>query len=244
VIRRDRHTPAFPAEIERRQPCDGVLVLRMDLAHPTLDEAWAREILSPEEARRADGYLQPEDRARARASRALTRTVLAAWTASAPGDLDFETGAHGKPRLKGGGPLFSISHSVDRLLVAVSDGPDVGVDVEMRRTSRDFDAAARFVFGAEDLEAIDPLEDDVRVRAILRVWTAKEAALKAIGAGLQRPMRDVALGEALATIGIEAWEPGVALVGDRAIALHDISAADDIACLAVLARPPRKKRAR
>lgn len=66
----------------------------------------------------------------------------------------------GKPSLEGG-PHFSISHSVSRVAVALSEHHDVGLDVED--------------VGTHGLS-----------RAELERWTAVEATLKALGAGLRR----------------------------------------------------------
>jgi hypothetical protein len=65
--------------------------------------------------------------------------------------------AGGKPWLEGG-PWFSISHSTTRVAVAVCERCEVGLDIE------DADGA-----GARELER----------------WTAIEAVLKAVGAGLR-----------------------------------------------------------
>lgn len=66
----------------------------------------------------------------------------------------------GKPQVEGG-PWFSVSHSGARVAVALSDRCEVGFDVE-------------------DLDG--PQAD----RARLERWTATEAALKAVGAGIRR----------------------------------------------------------
>jgi phosphopantetheinyl transferase len=78
----------------------------------------------------------------------------------------------GKPSLNGG-PWFSISHSATRVAVAVSDQCELGLDLEdLAVHGKDQDALAR--------------------------WTAIEAALKAMGAGL-RQSPDVSLSPDLAT---------------------------------------------
>jgi hypothetical protein len=81
----------------------------------------------------------------------------------------------GKPSADGG-PWFSISHSATRVAVAVSDRCDVGLDLE--------DVPAH---------GVDPVT--------LERWTAIEATLKAVGAGL-RQSREVSLSPDLATADI------------------------------------------
>jgi phosphopantetheinyl transferase len=78
-----------------------------------------------------------------------------------PGQLRFP--APGKPVLVGG-PCFSVSHSATTVAVAVSDDFEVGLDLE-------------------DTPAVVPDSVDATLR--LQRWTAIEAALKAVGAGLE-----------------------------------------------------------
>jgi phosphopantetheinyl transferase len=78
--------------------------------------------------------------------------------ASDPSRLRFPEGA--KPFLEGG-PHFSISHSSGRVAVALSERHELGLDIE--------DVGAHG-----------------RSRAELERWTAVEASLKALGAGLRQ----------------------------------------------------------
>lgn len=79
----------------------------------------------------------------------------------APGQLEFPAG--GKPRLTGG-PCFSVAHSATRVAVAISDDCEVGLDLE---------------------DAVEAASEDARATLRLQRWAAIEAALKAVGAGLQ-----------------------------------------------------------
>jgi len=104
--------------------------------------------------------------------------------------------AHGKPQVVvDGAPSgllqFSLSHSESVAVVAVAIGARVGVDVEVERPRGRLDALAARVLASEayadwlDLPASDQL------RSFLEQWTAKEAYLKAIGAGITVSLRDV-----------------------------------------------------
>jgi phosphopantetheinyl transferase len=79
----------------------------------------------------------------------------------------------GKPRCEGG-PWFSIAHTRARVVCAISEGVDPGVDIESVATTA-----------------------SVEERDTLRRWTATEAALKAAGLG----MRNVAQVRLDATLG-------------------------------------------
>ena len=76
-------------------------------------------------------------------------------------------------------------------MVAIARGGVVGVDVETRRNRRHLDRlAARSMTPAEH-ERWQREPEPERLDAFLRLWTAKEAYLKATGHGLVRPMRSV-----------------------------------------------------
>lgn len=223
----------LPGEIARLHPAQGVVLRRFDLASAEIDPQWAASLIDAEEAGRAARYLREDQQARARASRALLRSCLAPLVGRSPEMLSFEIGPHGKPSLRGG-PEFSVSHSTDRFLVAVSERGEIGVDVELPATPRNLDAAARFALSPDEAAALAALAETVRARAMLRIWTAKEAALKALGVGMQKPMRALLLApEGIAGLGAPFWRPVAAEIEDQRLALSDVSVADDVACLAL-----------
>jgi 4'-phosphopantetheinyl transferase len=232
-VTRTNEDDVLPGEIARLHPAQGVVLRRFDLGSPEIDPVWAASLLDAEETARAARYVRPDQQARARASRALLRSCLAPLIGRAPDALHFAIGEHGKPSLTGG-PEFSVSHSADRFLVAVSEHGELGVDVELPATPRNLDAAARWAFTSDEVAALDRLDEIIRKRAFLRVWTAKEAALKALGVGLQKPMRTLSLApEGLDRLGDAFWRPATIATEAERMALTDVSVQDDIACLAL-----------
>ena len=108
--------------------------------------------------------------------------------------------AHGRPEVTspadafGFGPIrFSLSHSESVAVIAVATGVRVGVDVEFVRPRARLDALAARVLGPEEHAGWLDLEPAAQLRGFLERWTAKEAYLKAIGAGITVPMRDIPL---------------------------------------------------
>lgn len=94
----------------------------------------------------------------------------------------------GKPYLKNHPHIhFSLSHSGSWAVCAVGDEP-LGVDVELPRCT--IEIAKRF-FRPDELPETEDSDQ------LLRLWTAKEAFLKAIGTGLTVPPNSfrVVLGE-------------------------------------------------
>ncbi len=85
---------------------------------------------------------------------------------------------HGKPFLPDG-PFFSISHCKEGIAVAVDEKP-VGIDIEgIRRADRDLIAR---VMNKGEQEQITNAADPARM--FTRLWTQKEAVVKAQGVGI------------------------------------------------------------
>lgn len=112
-----------------------------------------------------------------------------AWVSSrlgcAPGALALHRDAHGRPRLEPGhGADLGWSHSGDGLLVACGQGMVLGVDLEREhQRPRALELARRF-FHARESAWLEAQAEAARSVAFLRLWTAKEAVLKAHGRGL------------------------------------------------------------
>jgi 4'-phosphopantetheinyl transferase len=94
-----------------------------------------------------------------------------------------------------GAPDFNLSHSGAWALVAVAPkGSRVGVDVERIRADLDCLAMAGSMYQPEEVERLRREGPDARHAAYFRLWTAKEACVKAAGVGLAG-LRDVLVTE-------------------------------------------------
>lgn len=81
---------------------------------------------------------------------------------------------HGKPYIEGG-PYFSISHCKEGIAVAIDDQP-IGIDIEAIRPVKE-DLIER-VMNEEERVGMDD-------RKFTRLWTRKEAVVKAQGVGIR-----------------------------------------------------------
>jgi len=149
-----------------------------------------RRVLSPEETRRAERFRVEAAARRFIAARAALRSVLGRTTGTDPADITFAFGEHGKPRLSGGGPCFNASDTGNFVVVAVTT-TEVGIDIELVRSLRRRDRLARRICTKRELDALTRFPEEQRDAALLRLWTCKEAALKAIGTGLPGGARNV-----------------------------------------------------
>ncbi|MFO1361047.1 MAG: 4'-phosphopantetheinyl transferase superfamily protein [Burkholderiales bacterium] len=177
-----------------------VHVWRIDLAG--LRGAAALATLSDAERARAGRFRFPGDRDRFVASHAALRAILASCVDAAPAALSFGESVHGKPFVAapaaGRALRFSLSHSGDVALVAVSRGLEVGVDVERVRALDDLEGFAARYFSPRECAALAQIAASDRLRAFFETWTLKEAYLKACGDGLARALDafDVTVGAA------------------------------------------------
>ncbi len=174
----ERGVPAGLPDLPRGE----VQVHHLDLtapAPPFVVEAH----LSAEERRRAGDYLSPSARAHFVTVRCALRVLLARHLRVAPAQVPLTAGPHGKPAVAGGaGRLtFSVTHTDGLALLAVTRGRAVGVDAERVRPHADLRAVADRFFTPRERAALAAWPD---AQAFYRVWTRREAALKATGAGL------------------------------------------------------------
>ena len=111
--------------------------------------------------------------------------LLAAYVGCAEADLRFEQGEHGKPSLRAPASLeFNLSHSGGALLVAISRSQPLGGDLEILSRQRPGLELARRFFDPAEADALARLEPPRQQSAFLKVWSCKEAVLKALGHGL------------------------------------------------------------
>lgn len=123
------------------------------------------------------------------AARALLRRTLSqARPDVAPDDWRFERDDQGKPHIAPGLPPLSFSLTHCRGLAACAVAPaeiDVGVDAEpLDRRVEPLRLARRFFTGQEADGLAAMTDDDARRGAFLKLWTLKEATVKALGTGI------------------------------------------------------------
>jgi len=178
--------PALPAF---RSPAPGEIALWLvDLAASDDRNGTVGRWLSEEERDRAARFQFERDRRAYALSRSALRAVLAASLGLKPDRLELVYGLQGKPHLAphhGSGELhFNLSHSGTWALIALARGAAVGVDVEHIRPVNEFAQIAERFFAPTERAAIERHRADQQLRAFFRVWTRKEACLKATGRGL------------------------------------------------------------
>ncbi|MER5646780.1 4'-phosphopantetheinyl transferase superfamily protein [Streptosporangium sp. NPDC002524] len=198
---RDRRATSG-ARVPRLRPdppyAGGVRVWRVELDRPAgATLGW--RLLSGAERERALALADPVERRRYVVAHVALRTVLGGLCGVPADRLAFGRDGSGRPCLlsPGGRPVpdFNLSHSDAWALVAVAPpGARVGVDVERVRAGFDHLEMARRFYQPEEVARLPAEGPD----GFFRLWTAKEAYIKASGAGLAG-MSDVLVREESAT---------------------------------------------
>lgn len=113
------------------------------------------------------------------------RGLIAAYLGCAVDAVRLRLGEHGKPFLADPQAFeFNLSHSGGALLVGIAREQALGVDVETPRKTRPVLDLARRFFAAEEAAALAGLDEAQRQIAFLRLWSCKEAVVKALGSGI------------------------------------------------------------
>jgi 4'-phosphopantetheinyl transferase len=144
--------------------------------------------LAADERARADRYRTPELRRRFVVARVLLRRLLKAYAPPHSSGLRIGYGVNGKPCLLDLPDLrFNVSHTGDVAMYAIALEGEVGIDIEATRREVDVSGVARQAFSPRERDVLAALGPDARRDAFFRIWTRKEAYVKARGEGLSYP---------------------------------------------------------
>lgn len=215
---------------------DEVHIWSVDLSAAARAKARA-DVLSPEETTRfASG--DAADRERLTVTRVALRELLGGYLGIDPADVGLTAGTT-KPALAGGELEFNVAHTDGLALIAVATVP-VGVDVERVEpvAADEFADLVEFVLTAGEHDELERLPEPERIDVYYRVWTRKEAYIKATGEGIAgRPLPEVVVGVTEAAL---IAVTGVAEAALRAWSVRDVAVpAGYVASVVVHHRDPR-----
>jgi 4'-phosphopantetheinyl transferase len=147
-------------------------------------------VLTEDERVRAARLRSETVRQRFVAGRAALRTILSRYAACPPSQLILGHGEHGKPYLRWPHVKlkFNLSHSGGLALAAVSDGIELGIDVEAIHPLAEMDTIMTHYFSAAEKEQLDRLPAFQKPEGFFNAWTRKEAYVKGTGGGFSLPL--------------------------------------------------------
>jgi len=152
-----------------------------------------REILEPAEREREPRFYFAADRRRYLVTRALVRTVLARYMPVAPPDWRFAANAYGRPEIatpqgRRAGLSFNVSHTRHLIVLGVTRGRALGVDVENVGRREAVTDVARHYFAPVEVSALARVPAAQQRHRFFEYWTFKESYIKARGMGLSLPL--------------------------------------------------------
>jgi len=151
--------------------------------------------LDQDERARAARFHFERDRRRFMAGRGLLRQILASYLDLAPIEVRFGYTANGKPYLPAHSELrFNVSHSADTLVAAVARDRHLGVDVEVLPLDAADAGVADLVFCGFERAALEGTDATEYSRMFARLWTRKEAYIKADGRGMTLQLNHIDVG--------------------------------------------------
>lgn len=195
------------------QPSPDTIHLANDTVHVWLASLrWsARQIevmqagLSSREILRAQRFVQHRDADRYTVSHAILRKLLGRYLGVEPDTIGYSYNDYGKPYMQ---PVadhsdviyFNMAYSQDLALYAFTRGnPALGIDIEHLRSDIDCQQLAQSVFTADEYTRLCQLADADRYRAFFKIWTRKEAYVKAQGQGLSLGLDSFDVSHAIGT---------------------------------------------
>jgi 4'-phosphopantetheinyl transferase len=189
-----------------------VWIIPLDL--PPEVAARCRKVLDDRERERAVAFLNARDRQRYTVGHGALRILTARELRVRPAVLRWELGPYGKPELAApwSGLSTSLSHSADLVAVAITVGRAVGIDIQHLVPRLDVVAmSARFYPPAEAVYVATGRDASARADRFTRLWSRKEAVVKAAGGRLWPNLRIAVLGRDVVSC---AEPPGAHQVAD------------------------------
>jgi 4'-phosphopantetheinyl transferase len=152
-----------------------------------------RELLDGAEKEQEPRFYFERDRRRYLITRALVRTVLSRYLSIDPRECIFSTNTYGRPEIVNAEARqaclsFNLSHTHSLIVLGVTRGRALGVDVEnVRVREAAIDVADRY-FAPREAAALAGTPPDQQQYRFFEYWTFKESYIKARGMGLSLPL--------------------------------------------------------
>ncbi len=114
------------------------------------------------------------------------RLILGELVNEQPEKLRIAKSEHGKPYLVDfPGLEFNLSHTADHFAIAATHNCLLGVDIEACKSRANFIGLVNKCFAYEEKIYWQQLPESARITEFYRLWTRKEAFVKATGQGIQ-----------------------------------------------------------
>lgn len=201
-----------------------------------LDKDWhtLSSILSTDEQARANSYRFEHLKHRYIMGRSALRKLLGRYLNCSPISIRFSYNDYGKPSLSDNNSdiQFNVSRSQNIMLCAFVLNSEVGIDIEAINPNIDFAAISQSFFSEQERKALHEIDKNAIDRAFFRIWSRKEAYIKALGKGLSYPLQQFSVSLENNSAGIIEYQD--LINEDKCWQIYDIEIENDYSAALVI----------
>jgi len=149
-----------------------------------------KDVLSADERERAISFKLQNDQIHFIIRHYLLRIILSKYCDYLADEITFRYDTHKKPafnmpeyrKIK-----FNMSFSHDLMLVAINKHNDIGIDIEKVHDINDLESVAVNNFSSKEFKYLNSSSE--KINTFFKIWTRKEAFIKATGKGMYYPLK-------------------------------------------------------
>ncbi|HQR94691.1 MAG TPA: 4'-phosphopantetheinyl transferase superfamily protein, partial [Sediminibacterium sp.] len=148
-------------------------------------------LLNEAEIKRAQSYHQLKDSQRFIIARGILKKLASQYLSIPPNEIEINIGTNKKPFIGSNTSIkldYNISHSGNWIVIAFGFG-SIGIDVEQINHSFNYDAILAACFNVEEQKFIQQKPNSTEL--FYRLWTRKEAFVKATSKGLDNNLPQI-----------------------------------------------------
>jgi 4'-phosphopantetheinyl transferase len=196
-------TDEFPEIIQFSASAPPLVPAQLQLMVASLDDLARHQeraiaVIDSEEQARADRFINPSHGDNYRLVRGTLRLCLADYLGLPAESIRFITNQYGKPEVapeqNQSAVHFNLSHSHRMAAFSFTLGQGVGVDIEFIKPLKNMAGLAKHVCSPMEMEEFLALNPAQQQDGFFRLWTRKEAFIKAKGQGLSMGLRSIYIG--------------------------------------------------
>jgi 4'-phosphopantetheinyl transferase len=148
-----------------------------------------KEFLSPFEKNKANRYHFNKDKNRFIICRGALKLLLAKQTGLDVNKIVLDTYSNKKPYLPSHPSVFfNVTHAGDYAVIAIANEP-VGVDIEYINKDFDYKELLSSIFSNPEVDEV--LNSNDKLHTFYKLWTRKEAIVKATGKGIDNHFPEI-----------------------------------------------------
>jgi 4'-phosphopantetheinyl transferase len=142
-------------------------------------------LVSPEEIQKAAGFKKPGDTRRYILRHGMERIILGEYIHEDPEKIRFVKAKNGKPDLDTGGNFpdiqFSLSRTDEMVCLGITRKSKIGLDMVKINPRYPFSEIEQYLFAPGERRWVARTIPELRPMKFFRIWSLKEALLKATG---------------------------------------------------------------